>query len=174
MALARPFAAQRSDGGAFSAPLSVSPSLAAAADTPRLATPIAPRRTPHRPAPRCLDARLATIARQRMHRPKQPFAALQQTSPHSWAATAINRALIADPMRVILEVAQGRSHSRKVMSRRGASNSSSRRLLNSQSSLHLNPPHASAPTVGMPPDRHQALADHPPWLRHSGISQGRR
>src|SRR5258708_2786508 len=69
---------------------------------------------------------------------------------------------LADPMRVILEVAQGRSCSRKVMSRRGASNSSSRRLLNSQSSLHLNGPQASAPTIGMPPDRHQALADHLP------------
>jgi len=63
MALTRPVAGRGRTGCAFSTPLAVTPRLRTTASTPRMATPIASRRTPHRPASGCLHARLAAIAR---------------------------------------------------------------------------------------------------------------
>jgi len=97
--------------------LSVAPSLPAAAGPPHFAVPVTLCRTPPRPTPRRHDASLTAIAGQRMHRPKQPFAALQQATSAPCPATMIDEALIRGVMGVILEAAQGRSCSRKVMSR---------------------------------------------------------
>jgi hypothetical protein len=89
--------------------LAVTTCLLAATLLAPLARPIPPRRLPHRPIPRRVPARFATVPRQGMKGRKPLRAPLQQTDPR----TAMDRDLPSRRTAIMLKKDHGSSYSRR-------------------------------------------------------------